>query len=508
MLDSVVGRGVSASSPKARPAKAEKRKPASLVRARRTSRDWPSRYAGWLLYSDLLVIAVTLAAFTVMLIPSARTPVSWPEGPSIPYWAALVVVGLIWLFALVVWDTRDKHIVGNGILEYRRTVNATIGVFGICVSLAFFLRMDVSRALLLVALPVGMVLLVASRWMWRQWLRRQQRKSKYVYRTIVLGEPVKAAHVITSIRRAHGSGFEIVGVATSRRAGESLHGIPVVGGFENVTRAMDAIDADTIIVAGADDLDPTMMRRLGWDIADRDGNLVVAPALTDVAGPRIHTRPAAGLPLVHVDYPELEGTKRFMKRAFDLVMSAILIVVLSPVMLATAIAVAVDSRGPVIYRQVRIGRRGREFGMLKFRSMIAAADDQLASLLDLQGRSDKPLFKVVDDPRITRVGRVLRKHSLDELPQLFNVFVGRMSLIGPRPQRPAEVALYDEAARRRMLVKPGMSGLWQVSGRSTLSWEDALRLDLYYVENWSFMQDMQILFRTFRAVLAPGGGAH
>lgn len=479
-----------------------------VVRARRTARDWPSRYAGWLLYSDIFVVAATLTAFAGVLIPSATTDVNWPGGPSIPYWAALVAVGLTWLFALAVWDTRERHIVGNGILEYRRTVNATIGVFAGIASLAFFLKIDVSRALLLVGLPVGLVLLVFSRWMWRQWLRRQQRKSKYVYRTIVLGEPVKVGHVITAIRRAHGSGFEIVGVATSGHTGPSINGVPVVGGFESITTTMDVADADTVVIAGSDDLDPPTMRRLGWDIADRDGNLVVAPALTDVGGPRIHTRPAAGLPLVHVEFPELEGTKRFIKRAFDLVAATLLIVVLSPVMLIITTAVAIDSRGPVIYRQVRAGRRGREFGMLKFRSMAADADDQLASLLDLQGTSDTPLFKVNDDPRISRVGRVLRKHSLDELPQLFNVFVGQMSLVGPRPQRAAEVALYDEAARRRMLVKPGMSGLWQVSGRSTLSWDDALRLDLYYVENWSFTQDIQILFRTIRAVLMPGASAH
>ena len=146
--------------------------------------------------------------------------------------------------------------------------------------------------------------------------------------------------------------------------------------------------------------------------------------------------------------------------------------------------------------------------MLKFRSMIPDADDQLASLLDAQGTSEQPLFKVTNDPRITPVGRVLRKYSLDELPQLFNVLLGQMSLVGPRPQRPAEVALYDDEAHRRLRVKPGMSGLWQVNGRSALSWEDALRFDLYYIENWSFTQDIIILFRTVKAVVAPNETAH
>ncbi|MBB4140121.1 sugar transferase [Microbacterium invictum] len=499
---------MSRSSPRLRKADKRVSQAADLVSARRTSRDWPERYAGRLVYSDVIVIVVTMLAFRFLGLPPESVDVSWPGGFHVPYWFALAVVALVWLAGLSIADTRERHIVGNGILEYRRIVNATIAVFAFCIALAFFLQMQISRGLFLIAMPVGVVALIFTRWLWRQWLREQQRNSKYVHRTIVLGEPVKAGHVINAIRRTHGSGFEIVGVATSGRVEASIHGIPVVGGFTNVTQAMDAADADTIIVAGADDLDPVMTRQLGWDIADRDGNLVVAPALTDVAGPRIHTRPAAGLPLVHVDYPRLEGAKRVAKRTFDLIGASVLIIVLSPIMIATAIAIMVDAPGPVIYRQVRIGRRGREFGMLKFRSMVADADDQLASLLDLQGTSDRPLFKVNDDPRITRVGRFIRKHSLDELPQLFNVFVGRMSLVGPRPQRQAEVALYDAAARRRMMVKPGMSGLWQVSGRSTLSWDDAVRLDLYYVENWSFTQDLQILFRTFRAVLAPGNGAH
>ncbi|MGV9194702.1 sugar transferase [Microbacterium sp. MC2] len=507
MLDGVVGRGRLVSAADARKADKRARRAAWAVSARRTSRDWPARYAGWLVYSDVAVIVVTMLLFRVLMLPLGPVEVSWPGGFHVPYWIALLVVAGVWLIGLSVADTRERHIVGNGIHEYRRIVNATIGVFAFCVALAFFLRMDVSRALFVVAMPVGMVGLLFTRWLWRQWLRDQQRNAKYVYRALVLGEPRKAGHVIDSIRREHGSGFDIVGVIGPGEVGTLIKHVPVVGGFSQVVDAMDATDADTIIIAGADDLGPEATRRLGWDIADREGNLVVAPALTDVAGPRIHTRPAAGLPLVHVEFPRLEGAKRISKRAFDIVCSILLIIVLSPVMLAAAIAIRVESEGPVIYRQVRIGRRGREFGMLKFRSMVADADDQLASLLDLQGTSDRPLFKINDDPRITAVGRFIRKHSIDELPQLFNVLTGHMSLVGPRPQRAAEVELYDEAARRRMLVKPGMSGLWQVSGRSALSWEDALRLDLYYVENWSFTQDLQILFRTVRAVLAPGNSA-
>ncbi|MDF2994129.1 MAG: gumD, partial [Microbacterium sp.] len=178
------------------------------------------------------------------------------------------------------------------------------------------------------------------------------------------------------------------------------------------------------------------------------------------------------------------------------------------VLIAVAIAVSTTSSGPLLYRQQRIGQHGRPFSMLKFRSMRVGAERELKALLDAQGTSEKPLFKVKDDPRITPVGRFIRKYSLDELPQLFNVLGGSMSIVGPRPQIAAEVALYTDAARRRLLARPGLTGLWQVSGRSSLDWEDAVRLDLYYVENWSLVGDLAILAKTAKAVLAPGESAH
>lgn len=480
----------------------------TLSASRPRLNDWPRRYASRLFYTDVAVIALTFGAYSLIALEELSEPVSWQVDFVLPYWALLVFVAVFWLLGLDVIDTRDRHIVGHGITEYRRLVNATLAVFALLVAIAFFARMDVARSLFIVALPVGLILLVTSRWLWRQWLRRHQRQGKYVYRAIVLGEPAKVAHIIGQIQRTPDSGYIIVGALTPSQDHQSLAGVPVVGGLNSASAAVESLSADTMIVSSADALDPKAMRRIGWEMADRDVDWVVAPALTDVAGPRIHARPVAGLPLVHVEFPVLEGYKRFAKRTFDIIGATLLIAVFSPIMLVTAIAIRVDGPGPIFYQQTRIGRRGREFGMRKFRSMIANADDQLASLLDVQGTTDQPLFKVTDDPRITRVGRFLRKHSIDEIPQLFNVFLGEMSLVGPRPQRAAEVALYDDDAHRRLLVKPGMSGLWQVSGRSKLSWDDAIRLDLYYVENWSFTQDIQILFRTIRAVIAPGESAH
>jgi exopolysaccharide biosynthesis polyprenyl glycosylphosphotransferase len=317
---------------------------------------------------------------------------------------------------------------------------------------------------------------------------------------------VKTAHVAATIQRSSGSGFHLVGALTREGVGTApVLGVDVVGDYDDLLDAIDDLQADTVILTGADEIGPQDMRRVGWELEARGVELIVAPALTDVAGPRIHARPVAGLPLIHVSYPAFEGVKRVSKRSFDIVGSALLILMSSPVLIGVAIAVKKSGPGNILYRQERIGRHGNSFGMLKFRSMVQDADDQLESLLDAQGTFDRPLFKVTNDPRITPVGQVLRKYSLDELPQLFNVFLGEMSLVGPRPQRAAEVALYDNAAHRRLIMKPGMSGLWQVSGRSNLSWDDAIRLDLYYVENWSLTQDITILFRTVRAVVTPEG---
>jgi exopolysaccharide biosynthesis polyprenyl glycosylphosphotransferase len=233
--------------------------------------------------------------------------------------------------------------------------------------------------------------------------------------------------------------------------------------------------------------------------------MILAPALTDVAGPRIHTQPVAGLPLIHVSTPKLTGGKKVAKRAFDIAVAGLLVTALLPLFGIIALLVRVTDSGPIFYRQERIGLRGTTFNMLKFRSMRVDADAELQRLLERQGSGDTPLFKVENDPRITPLGRILRKYSLDELPQLFNVLGGSMSLVGPRPQRDREVALYDDDAHRRLYVSPGMSGLWQVSGRSNLTWEESIRLDLYYVENWSLMGDVLILFKTFKAVFAGTG---
>jgi exopolysaccharide biosynthesis polyprenyl glycosylphosphotransferase len=234
-------------------------------------------------------------------------------------------------------------------------------------------------------------------------------------------------------------------------------------------------------------------------------NLLVAPALTDVAGPRIHVRPVSGLPLLQIAKPEFRGPRRLFKAAIDLLGALVLLILLSPLLLATAVVVRASGPGPVLFRQIRVGRGGRPFTMYKFRSMHSDAEHLLAELRTLNDHGEGVLFKLRDDPRITRIGKYLRRYSVDELPQLFNVLLGEMSLVGPRPPLPSEVARYAQDVHRRLLVKPGLTGLWQVSGRSDLDWEETVRLDLYYVENWSAALDAEILWKTFFAVLRGSG---
>ena len=233
---------------------------------------------------------------------------------------------------------------------------------------------------------------------------------------------------------------------------------------------------------------------------------MVAPSLTDIGGPRIHTRPVQGLPLIHVETPTYSGRKLYTKRAFDLVGSGLLTVALSPVLLVLAVLVKATSPGPVFFLQERVGLNGGTFPMVKFRSMVVDAEARLQELSALdRAEGNDVLFKMRNDPRVTKVGAFMRRYSLDEVPQLFNVLMGEMSLVGPRPPLAREVERYDVHVHRRFLVKPGMTGLWQVSGRSDLSWEDSVRLDLFYVENWSLVSDILILLKTARAVVRSEG---
>jgi exopolysaccharide biosynthesis polyprenyl glycosylphosphotransferase len=259
-----------------------------------------------------------------------------------------------------------------------------------------------------------------------------------------------------------------------------------------------------VAVTGSDATRRNELRELAWALEGVRVELLVHPGLIEVAGPRMHIRPYVGLPLLHVEQPHFTGWRRFVKRATDLALTVFGTLAIAPVLALVALAIKLEDGGPVIFKQSRVGLDGTTFTMFKFRSMHVDAEAKLAQL-----RAENPgigvMFKMADDPRITRVGRFLRRFSLDELPQLFNVILGHMSLVGPRPPLQSEVDIYENHARRRLLVTPGVTGLWQVSGRSLLNWEETVRLDLRYVENWTLTMDLLILWKTVSAVLRRHG---
>lgn len=427
----------------------------------------------------------------------------------------LFSIGLMvaWWSILGAWNSRQSRILGSGPEEYKRVAAASLWLFGIIAIFSYVLRIDTARGYVGIALPVGLGGLLFARWLLRQHLSVHRQKGQRMSRLMLIGGPSAVVHLTATLVREKHAGYMPVaaytpGYDSTSDELESI-GLPVLGYEPQTNAILEAIDrcnADAVAVSAGVQLHPQTLRHLGWELADRNVGLIMAPALTDIAGPRIHTQQVAGLPLIHVTTPTLEAGQRVAKRLFDVGVSASLIVLASPLLTVLALLIKMDSPGPVLFRQERIGIEGKAFKMLKFRSMVVDAEARLAALLD-RNEGSGVLFKIRNDPRVTRIGGALRRSSLDELPQLFNVLAGSMSLVGPRPPLAGEVEAYEQDVRRRLLVKPGLTGLWQVSGRSTLSWRDSVRLDLYYVENWSLAGDLLILLRTVRAVVG-GHGAY
>ncbi|WP_422385805.1 sugar transferase [Microbacterium telephonicum] len=474
---------------------------------------WRGRYAMRLRVTDLLVLIWVVYGTQIIWFGLGRVDVSVREDSRInefSYWLFSAILVVIWMAALALVDSRSDRVVGTGTTEYTRVVRASFGVFGGIAIVAFLTRVDVARGYLVIALPAGVLLLVFTRWLWRQWLVAQRQMGRYSAQVLLVGSRQSVAHIANELGRTPTAGYHVVGACVpSGRVAEMIPGtdIPIMGNVNAIDRAIAITGADTIAVTSTDDLPPNKVKEISWSLEGGQQHLVLAPSITDIAGPRIHTRPVSGLPLIHVETPRFTSGQRFSKRMMDLTIAGVGVVIISPLLLVLALVVRLSSPGPVIFRQSRVGHHGQEFEMLKFRSMVVDAEDRLADLKAglAQDAGNEVLFKMTNDPRVTRVGRFMRRYSLDELPQLFNVLGGSMSLVGPRPPLVSEVASYAEHVHRRFLAKPGITGAWQVGGRSTLSWEDSVRLDLGYVENWSLVGDVVILLRTAKATLAPNG---
>ncbi len=470
---------------------------------------WAGRYRRWLRWTDAAIIVTTvIAAYSLRFEPSdALNGHSW-RGAS--YMLISFGVLVAWLAALEVFRTREDIVLGIGAEEYKRVLDATVRVFGATAIVMILFNIDIVRSYFALALPAGALLLLFNRWQWRAWLNRQRRFGHYLSKAIVVGEKADVEYVIRQFGKSSGAAYDVVGAALPNTRDRHLEvadrTIPVLCGVDadSIAAKVQQTGANSVVVAGTLPGGTRSIRELGWTLECTRAGLVLASNLTNVAGPRIHWRPVEGLPLMHVERPQFTGGKHTLKRAVDLAAATLALVLLAPVMLVLAIIVHRDSEGPVFFRQQRVGRDGQLFTIYKFRSMVTTAEAELARLVP-RNEGAGPLFKMKDDPRVTRCGRWMRKYSLDELPQFWNVLRGDMSLVGPRPPLPSEVEGYKSDVRRRLLIKPGITGLWQVNGRSDLDWDESVRLDLYYVENWSLTGDIMILWRTVKVLLNPVG---
>lgn len=432
----------------------------------------------------------------------------WDQDPyPLYHWAPVFGPGLIvlWLAMLVVFGAYRTRNYGAGFEEFRAIAVASVVSIGIACTVGFLASNQPSRGYPILFLLLGLPLLLLARYIDRQTLHVARQQGRLSIRMIAMGSPQAVRELVDVLSRAPWMGYRVVGMCLPRgqQVTEDV-GVPVLGDIDDVRQLAVDLAVDGVIVAGGSYSSAADLRRLGWALQGLDLDMLVVPSLTDIAGPRVHMRHVAGLPFVQVEEPQSDRAGGWAKRTFDVVVAGSLVVLLSPLLLLMALLIRLQDGGPVLYRQRRVGANGAQFDMIKFRSMVVDADARRAEL-ERANEHDGVLFKIRDDPRVTRVGRFIRKFSIDELPQLFNVLRGEMSLVGPRPPLVSEYERYEQDTHRRLLVRPGMTGLWQVSGRADLSWAESVRLDLYYVDNWSMVIDLVIMVKTVKAVLVSRG---
>ena len=451
---------------------------------------------------------IALADFAAAIMAAAAAVgVRFGSHPNDRYLVLSLALPLLWMVTLGVFGAYERRFLGAGADEFRRVLNAGLSLTGALALISYAVNNELSRLYLIVSMQVIVVLDLAVRLVLRKRLHHLRQRGECMSTVVAVGHEGAVRQLISELRREPHHGLEVVAACLAGgSAATEVAGVPVVGDFDMTADAVRNIGAGTVAVLSCPEIDGIKLRTLAWELEKTGTDLCVAPALLDVAGPRTTVRPTAGLTLLHVDHPQLSGPRQVVKDLFDRSTAALALALLSPVVIGLAVAIRVSDKGPALFTQIRVGKDGRPFKIYKFRTMVVDAEARLAELRSAN-EQDAVLFKIRKDPRVTTLGVRLRKWSLDELPQLFNVMLGDMSLVGPRPALPDEAALYADHVRRRLVVKPGITGLWQVSGRSDLTWEESVRLDLRYVENWSIALDLQILWKTV-AVIFRGSGAY
>jgi exopolysaccharide biosynthesis polyprenyl glycosylphosphotransferase len=463
---------------------------------------WETRYRALVITADLLSITVVVVLGNVL---GYGTTIPWlgDVSPGVG-----ILAGLFMLAGLLLCRAWDARVLGQGAEEYSRLIRAVVTSAVALGLLGLGFQALAARPWVFGLMPLGGLLALCGRLVLRWRLHGLRAAGRCALPVLAVGTPESVADLILRTHRDHRRGWYVAGVCTPSGSAEDgsydVLGVPVLGDLESVPEVAGAGQYRVVAVCPTPGLTPKRLHRLAWGLEEVASELVVDPGLMEVAGPRLHVEPVDGLPLLRLTRPSFSGVHWLTKHLVDRFGAALMLLLFAPLMLLIAVAIKCDDGGPVLFRQTRVGRHGRSFVMLKFRSMVVDAESRQRELVEANEGAG-PLFKLRRDPRITRVGTILRRYSLDELPQLFNVLGGRMSLVGPRPPLPREVAQFGQDAQRRLLVRPGLTGLWQISGRSDLSWEEAVRLDLRYVENWCLALDAQILCKTVGAVLNSRG---
>jgi exopolysaccharide biosynthesis polyprenyl glycosylphosphotransferase len=478
----------------------------SLGEASRRSQGWSHRYR-----LQLLAIDFVAAGGAAALGYLSRFGTLHHKGTAVDLAFALAMP-LGWVVTLALNHAYERCVIGTGTTEFERVFRSFLHLSVLTGFVAYASNQGIARRFILVALPLALALDVIGRQSARAGLRRSRARGRSMTPILVVGGPASVARFTTMLRTDRGAGMRVVGACLPmsgmadsqlRRELTDLE-VPVLGAVDAIRDLVRESGARSVAVLSGQ-IDADKLRWISWQLEGTGTDLVVSPGLSQIGGRRLRIQPIAGVPLLHVSQPELAGIRHVLKAVFDRLVAGIALLILSPLLVVIAVLVRSTSNGPALFCQTRVGKNGKQFRMVKFRSMYVGAERRVGELLNRNDAADGPLFKIRDDPRVTRVGRALRRRSLDELPQLLNVLTGSMSLVGPRPPLPAEVTHYGNDTRRRLLVKPGLTGLWQVSGRSDLSWEESVRLDLHYVENWSLVLDIVVLWKTARAVMRADG---
>jgi len=451
---------------------------------------------------------VAIADFAAAVVAAiAAAGVRFGVNPNGRYLVLSLVLPLLWVIAVRVFGGYEWRFLGTGADEFRRVLNAGLSLTGALALISYAVNNELSRVYLIVSMQVIVVLDLVVRFALRKRLHHLRQRGQCMSTVVAVGHEMAVSQLISELRREPHHGLKVVAACL---AGESavreVAGVPVVGDLDDTASVVRNLSAGTVAVLSCPEMDGMKLRTLAWELEKTGTDLCVAPALLDVAGPRTIVRATAGLTLLHVDHPQLSGPRQMIKDLFDRCAAAMALIALSPLMLAIALIIRLHDKGPALFIQTRVGKGGQQFKIYKFRTMVVDAEARLTEVRE-KNDFDGVLFKIRKDPRITAIGVRLRKSSLDELPQLINVLRGEMSLVGPRPALPEEAAKYADHVRRRLVVKPGLTGMWQVNGRSELSWDETVRLDLRYVENWSFALDLQILWKTI-SVMLHGSGAY